>query len=970
MSVTLANPCRAAYSRCQFPMFADPTMQMPGQTVILTHEHADFDALASMLGAALLFPDALPVLPRKCNRNAQAFLSLHRDRFPFIEARDLGRAHVDLAILVDTRSANRVPGMDRATGHLVIDHHANAEPLPDGWQPWTDALQPGATGANATLLVERLKRQQATLSSLQATLLALGIYEDTGNLLYASTTHRDIRCAAWLVEQGAQLETLRRFIRYPLSAAQQKLTRQLTEGAHHLTVAGQKIVLALADAPGFADDISSLAYGLRELFDPDALFVIVSLGDRVQVVARSATEAVDVGTIAKQLGGGGHSRAAAALLQGATPAEVRDRIIDLLPKHTHPPATVAQIISRGHPRALDGDMPVAAAMELMQRYGHEGFPVLRKGDDGASRLVGILTRREADRTLSHRMGALPVHKVMRQGAYTIRADAPVEALHRLMLESGWWQIPVADATGALVGIVTRTDLLKLWGEAGQAPAQIPDAGRELEQTLTAAQRRMLRTVGETAAAMGQAVYVVGGFVRDLLLGRIDASSGAGPLDMDLVVEGDAIRLAERMQAKCGGRVVTHARFGTAKWLLDEPGRPLTAFEPPARGDARRQTHLPPHFDFVTARTEFYAEPTVLPTVEQGSIKLDLHRRDFTINTLAIALTPERWGDLLDFYGGLADLQAGLVRVLHSLSFVDDPTRILRAVRYEQRFNFQIEARTEEHLLDAVPLLGRVTAARIRHELERIFQEARPEDAIMRLQELGVLIQIHPELRAGPAFARHSAALRDRIAESLLLGDQNAPGGSDDCAAEAEQSGDATVKDRSAAPLPPALNAPIERLYWALLIYELLPPGTELEGGPSAVEEALSERLRLRGETRRLMRQLQELKARLPQLIDPHAAPSATVAVLDQAQPSALLLFSLLEGEPVLQERLHRYAQSWQHVHPSMGGDALRKLGLPPGPLYGEILRRLRMALLDGEIEAGAAEQQLAEEIIREKRATA
>ncbi len=158
-----------------------------------------------------------------------------------------------------------------------------------------------------------------------------------------------------------------------------------------------------------------------------------------------------------------------------------------------------------------------------------------------------------------------------------------------------------------------------------------------------------------------------------------------------------------------------------------------------------QDDLPAHLDFVSARTEFYTAPTVLPTVESGSIKLDLHRRDFTINTLALCLNPDRWGQLLDFYGGLADLRAGLIRALHSLSFVDDPTRILRAVRYEQRFGFQIEPRSLELMADALDLLDSVTAARIRHELERILHEADPERYLKRLDALGVLAHIHPAL---------------------------------------------------------------------------------------------------------------------------------------------------------------------------------------------------------------------------------
>ena len=721
---------------------------MRNQTVILTHELADFDALASLLGGALLFPQALPVLPWKLKRNVQAFLALYRNQFPFIEPRHLPRGSVELAIVVDTRSFNAVKGMGEGTRHLVIDHHTAAEPLPHGWEVWQASLGPHTTGANATLLVEKLMQQNRGLSPFQATLLALGIYEDTGSLLYASTTHRDIRCAAWLVEQGARLDVMRRFLNFPPTDAQNELSVQLTENAEQLTVAGQSVVLASADAPDYDDELSGLTHRLNDLFNADALFVVVNLKDHVQVVARSNTDAIDVGLIAEHLGGGGHRRAAAAVLEGTSFADVGERIGSLLQEHAGAPATVAEIMSRGRPRTLEDGMSVASAMALMQRYGHEGFPVLHRGDDGGERLVGILTRREADRTLGHRLGSLPVHKVMRQGDYTVRADAPVSTLHRLMIESGWGQVPVVDAGGEMVGIVTRTDLLKLWGDEKEAPQKIPDVSRELGEILSESQHRLLWLVGETATEMGHAVYVVGGFVRDLLLGRLDGTDGAGFMDMDLVVEGDAIELAGRIQSRCGGRIVTHARFGTAKWILDEPGYKMTCPDLADGGGGPDGERLPHHLDFVTARTEFYTEPTVLPTVEQGSIKLDLHRRDFTVNTLAVALTPDRWGDLLDFYGGLSDLRTGVVRVLHSLSFVDDPTRILRAVRYEQRFQFRIDDRTQEHLLDAAPLLGRVTAARIRQELDRILQEKRPEDAILRLDELGILRQIHPALRAG------------------------------------------------------------------------------------------------------------------------------------------------------------------------------------------------------------------------------
>ena len=902
---------------------------MPNYTVILTHEHADFDALASLLGAALLFPGALPVLPRTINRNGQAFLALYRSSFPFIEPQRMPRGDVAEAILVDSRTFNAVKGMDEKTRFLLIDHHTHTDPLPDGWRWWEGALGPFNTGANTTLLVEKLLVQGADLTPIQATLLALGIYEDTGGLLYSSTTHRDARCVAWLLEEGAKVEVIHRFTHFPLSPAQQALGDQLIANAEHVQISGQTLVIASAAAPDFQDEVSALAHKLRDLYEADAVFVVVDLGDRVQVVARSRSDGVDVGAIAASLGGGGHNRAAAALVRGGSLADVRARILQKAGVSVRPPLTVGQMMSRGRPQTLPPEMAVGDAAKLMRRYGHEGFPVVRARPGGGEELLGILLRREADRAIDHGLEKRPVEMLMRAGAVTIGPDAPIAELHRLMIESGWGQIPVVNGAGRIIGIVTRTDLIKLWGDEEEGHA-LPDVSRPLADLLSPAQHRLLRLAGEMATEFGHAVYVVGGFARDLLLGRI--RSGANGPDMDVVVEGDAIALLEAIQSRCGGRIVTHRRFGTAKWLLDEPAHPITCPEL-----ADEAGHLPAHLDLVTARTEFYTEPTVLPTVEQGSIKLDLHRRDFTVNTLAIVLTPDRWGDLLDFYGGLADLRQGIVRVLHSLSFVDDPTRIMRAVRYEQRFDFRIETRTLELLTDAVPLVNRVTPARIRHELDRIFQEEAPEKALARLDELGVLAAIHPRLATDGALAGRCVALRARLAAGRP---------------SLAESGEA-----------------IERLYWGLLVYGLLPEEavdeSDEDEGASGIVEELTETLKLRGETRRLMLRLSHLKAYREDLADPDLRPSRAVEILDRSPVAARLLFALAEENSTIDAHLARFEAEWQHVRPSITGNELRGLGIRPGPAYGRILRRLRAALLDGEIAGEAEERRLAVELVEQ-----
>ncbi len=901
-------------------------------TVVLTHEHADFDALASLYAASLVFPGAIPVLPRQLNRNVRAFLALYRSHFPFVEPDELPRGHVVQAILVDTRSANAVKGMDTRTRYLVIDHHESQEPLPPGWEEWDEGFRPYTVGANTTLLVEKLMVQSVDLTPLQATLLALGIYEDTGGLLYRSTTHRDIRCAAWLVEQGANLEVVHRFTHFPLSPEQHALYHRLVESSEHLRIAGHSVVLATAEAPDFQDELSALAHKLRELYEPDALFLVVGLGDRVQVVARSTTDAVDVGAVAEALGGGGHTRAAAALLRDTDVETVKRRILELLPRYVRPPVTVAHIMSRGRPLTVSPDTPIREAVRLLRRYGHEGAPVVARDIHGQEKVVGILTRREADRAMDHRLGHLPVHKIMRTGSHTVHPTTSVEALSRIMVETGWGQIPVVDEQGRLIGIVTRTDLLKLWGQEHRAELPQPNLAEALERVLTPAQHRLLRLVGQEAVAQGYTAYVVGGFVRDLLLGRVTPDRGL--VDVDIVVEGDAIRVAQRLRERCGGRVVAHRRFGTAKWILDEPEHPLACAEL-----TQEANHLPPHLDLVTARKEFYTEPTVLPTVEQGSIKLDLHRRDFTINTLAIALTPDRWGELLDFYGGLADLRAGVIRVLHSLSFVEDPTRILRAVRYEQRFGFQIEERTLELLQDAVDLLRRVTPARVRHELERILQEEEPERALQRLDELGVLRMIHPCLRGDRTLAQRFQKLRRYLEQGHPL---------------------------AQGVTEPPEGDPLERIYWGVWTYPCLPgPGEDPERLAQVIQE-LDERLRLRRETQRLMRQLGQVKPQVPDLVRPDTPPSRVVAVLERTRPAVWLVLAVAEDDPLLEERLVHYRKEWRHVRPELTGADLQAMGLPRGPLYARILAALRAARVDGQVHTREEEEAMVRRLVQQE----
>ncbi|MEX1019219.1 MAG: CBS domain-containing protein [Litorilinea sp.] len=892
--------------------------------VILTHEHTDFDALASLLGAALLYPQALPVLPRRLNRNVHGFLALYRNHFPFITHKDVPVGKVTRAILVDSRAVNWVRGMDKTTTLHIIDHHIE----PEATLPRNATLQSEAVGANTTLLLEALlqgatKQTPLTLTAVQATLLALGIHEDTGSLTYPSTTHRDARCLAWLLEpdHGVNQEVVARFLNHPLNADQRALLDQLINNSDFHEIAGHTVVIAHARAPGYNDELSALVGRLRNYHETDAILMVVELDDVIQIVARSLTDDIDVGKIATAFGGGGHIRAAAAPVSDDMTLEaVVARVLHEVRRHARPAVTVGQIMSVGRPQSLDPTLSVQQAALLMSRYGHEGFPVIEKDAQGRETVLGVLTRREADRALNHKLGDHPVTRFMRAGSITISAEASIGELRKLMTENNWGQIPVVDAEGHITGIVTRTDLIKLWDETTLPTSHAPAISEKLQNVLTAQDLALLHLIGAEIENLNYTVYVVGGFVRDLLLNHTTQPLAA--LDMDIVIEGDAIAFARRMEQLYGGRVVPHRRFNTAKWIFDDPDAPVHTTSLAQDLDIDAATlRLPAHLDFVAARTEFYTAPTALPTVEEGSIKLDLHRRDFTVNTLAICLNPARWGELLDFYGGLRDLEDGVLRVLHSLSFVDDPTRILRAVRYEQRFEFKIEPRSLELLHDATELLDRVTPARIRHEFERIFQESAPARVLQRLDKLAVLSAIQPRLTITPAHERWFDA---------VLRAYNDP------ASRSEFT-----------------QAPLTDHYWGILAFTLDP----------AAQARFGERLGLQGNTQHVIQGLAILKAQESALLEPDVQPSQVAACLDPVSPAALSLAEILYADiPPIRDLLDAYLTHWQQVEAHLDGTDLLAMGIAQGPVYRTILSALRNGRMDGHIRTRAQAEQLARRI--------
>jgi tRNA nucleotidyltransferase (CCA-adding enzyme) len=860
--------------------------------IILTHEQADFDALGSLLGAHLLLETAIPVLPRRMNRNVRAFLALYGAELPFVDPRDLPAEPVEKVLLVDTQSMVSVRGMTSETEIKVIDHHPVRESLPAEWSVTTHEI-----GATTTLFVEDLQEHNGPLNPIHATLLLLGIYEDTGSLTYTRTTARDLRAASFLLEQGASLNIASDFLNHPLSQAQQALYDHLRASAETHHIHGHTIVVTTGHAQHMDEELSSITHKLRDLLDPDAIFVLVTTRGGVQFIARSTSDHIDVAEIAVRFGGGGHERAAACLIRGRDLESVQAELLEALPQFVRPAVTVAQIMSRG-PQVLRPDTPVEEAHRRMRLYGYEGYPVVDHG-----KVVGLITRRAVDRTISHKLN-YPVSRVMEVGNYTVAPDDSIEHVQRLVTETGWGQIPVVEPeTGDIVGIVTRTDLLKNLTPEPMIPGRLNLTAR-LETALPADRLTVLKIIAKEAYEQHAALYIVGGFVRDLLLERPS-------LDFDLVVEGDAIALARALSDRYGGRVTGHSRFGTAKWrLADRSG------EKPGKIRVEGLQSI----DLVSARTEFYTHPTALPTVERGSIKLDLHRRDFTINTLALRLDGRHYGELHDYWGGLGDLRAGLVRVLHSLSFVDDPTRILRAVRFEQRFAFRIEQRTMQLLLDARPLIERLSGDRIRHELSQILTSSIAPQVISRLQSLDLLTAIHPNLTWNDWLYARLESLDNLRPEPYW-----------------EFSDD-----------PATLR---KELGYTLWLIELSPEQAD----------AVASRLKLPVQLSRVIQAACALWRDRRSLTS--ALPSQVTVRLEDVPPLACYALYLATSDAQLRSVLLNFVTRWQKLQPATDGHALKKLGVSPGPRYRQILSALRNAWLDGQIHSQEEENALLEQLL-------
>ncbi len=856
--------------------------------VITCHTQADFDSLASVLAAGKLYPEATMVLSGKVKENVREFLSLYKEYLPVYMNPPCELDEIDDLIVVDTGNKERL-GFFRSIAEkgkikiTVYDHHPkNEDSLPGYYEN---------LGANTTFLIEKLQSQSVGVNAFEATLMLLGIYEDTGFLTYANTTARDARAVAWLLEQGASLWAIHPFLSQPLSPEQQEL---LTTLLSHYTLEEfhrVKVLLAQAVVSEYVGGLSLLAGEISKMNKADAVFLVVEMEKHVYVVGRSGSDMLPVNHILEALGGGGHPLAASATIKHSSSQEVMERLRHLLQKELQP-LFLAKDLMSSPVKAVQLSDSMENVGYILSLYGYSGCPVL----DG-TKVVGMVTRRDTDKALRHGLGHGPVKGFMNPHILTIPPEATLAEILKLMQESSAGRLMVVE-NEELLGIISRSDVLQIMHSGGTTPLSGIRMWQKLQEALPEFMLQALQKAMDLAAQRQEKLYLVGGVVRDLFMGNREGK------DIDLVLEGDSLSFANELLHKLPGQIAPHSQFATATITFSDGW----------------------HIDIASTRQEYYQEPAAFPIVEAGSIRQDLIRRDFTINAMAISLNKDDKGLLLDFFGGRMDITARQLKVLHNMSFIEDPTRLLRGMRFACRYGFTWEKQTAILAQEAIDSLvpGKLTPFRIWDELRLVFLEENPWLAIEQIYKSGLWQLILPEIPFTPALA-----LAFRQAPSLLL-----------------------------AWLP--IFSEFDKVLFYVMIL--------LNGLSKEVREQFVKDCQLPRYYRQQLAKVRETADKLfaltQKLRHNGIKPSDLHPILQGVGDEGLLYFSIF-GKTYIQPILALYGQQRKEMQLQINGSDLKALGFPPGPAFRKVLFQLTRKKIDGWQGSKEEELELAKQMLLE-----
>ncbi len=671
------------------------------KAIAISHSYADFDAIASTIAVSKLYPDMLPVLNYSCEEEVQRFLSIYKDYLRLTPINNVSFEAVELVVITDFQDISRIKPLiaemkKRKITIKIYDHHPTEAHI-KGTHRYLKSY-----GSTMTILYEKLKHRKIAFSAIEATLFLIGIYEDTGSLSFTSTTVRDMEAAAFFLKNGAKLNVISDFVFPPISESQKSLYTQLFAALHILEIKGVQIGICAVESKKYVEGVSFLAHRILEATAVDALFVLVKFKQDLLIVGRSTDEKIlHIHRIMEYYGGGGHTQAGSAF--------IKDKHMDLnllainvlrkIKKHIRMSRQVKDFMS-SPVKVVSSDTSAEETLKIMLRYGHSGLPVV----DG-ERVIGIISRKDIERMNEEKLRLRPVKFYMSRTPVVISPESSLKEAENLMVDRDIGRLPVISE-GKIMGILTRSDLLRaLYGihknqgrrnHRSEEPPDPVEIKLLMEAFISQQRLNVIQTIAKIADQLILPLYIVGGCVRDLLL-------GLPAKDIDLLVDGNALDIAQQYKKRYPeSKVICNAKFNTAKIIIKDD---LS-------------------FDLTSARTEYYEHPADLPKVSSGSLREDLYRRDFTINTLSICLNQERYGQLINDYHGYEDLKAKKIRVLHNLSFIEDPSRIFRAISYLLKFKFSWESKTKELALNAMKsgIFERTSRFRILNEFISMLKE--------------------------------------------------------------------------------------------------------------------------------------------------------------------------------------------------------------------------------------------------------
>ncbi|MCQ9206743.1 MAG: DHHA1 domain-containing protein [Omnitrophica bacterium] len=767
--------------------------------LIVSHSNADFDAFSSLVAAKKLYPNSKLLLPGSKQRAVREFLSLVNDKIHIEREKTCDLRGIRRLIIVDTRHKSRI-GIaaallsESSVETHIYDHHPRAS---GDIKADKDVFR--EVGATVSIIVDLLrKKKRVKFTPLEATIMLLAVYEETGSLTYRTTTRLDVDTVSFLLSKGANLQAISSYLNRKLSEEELTFLTTLISSTKVLTINGINVAIAKGTIHGFIGELGGIVRKLDYLENFPVLFVLFKIKNKLRVMARSRIKEVDVNNVLAHFGGGGHKSAASAKVDEAD------------------------------------------------------FETFEK------KLINIL------------------HSAIKEKVFV--RDVMISPVKRVIADK-----TIADAKRIL---------------------KKPRISAKMEHALPWQIVNMLRDIGVKAEREGYKAYVVGGFVRDLLL-------GVRNLDVDIVVEGNAIAFAKRLAALYGGSLVSYKKFGTAAIFMDWP-----------KGMRRPSGSLPRFkLDFATARKESYAKPAALPSVEFSSLKNDLHRRDFTINAMAASLNRASFGRLIDLFGGARDLENGIIKVLHDASFIDDPTRIFRAVRFEQRLGFNIDNYTERLIKHAMRegMFFKTQDQRIRDELMLMLKEEKPIRAILRMKELDELRFIHKNISVPESMRSLFAGIKSEFKKYGW-----------------------NKNSRAFADL---------RVVYLMAILSSLKPG-EIKAVCEKFVFRRTDRVKLlafksRGQKIRSALSLKYL------------SPSKIYRILEPLSREELIFQAARPGSARLRERIRAFLTAYSKVKIKIGGKDLKKLGMKPGPLYSRILRKALYEKLDGKLKTKKDELEFA-----------